>query len=82
MPISSLIIKTKPERAQAVVSHINTIQQAEIVEIQQPNIVVITDTTQRSEDKDLWKQIEAIPGVISCDLIYHNFEDEEGFPNV
>ncbi len=81
MPISSLIITAKPEQTQHVVHRLRALEQTEVAKVQEPNIVVITDTQQRSQDKMLWKQIESLPGVISCDLIYHNFEDEEDFAN-
>lgn len=81
MPISSLIIKTDKNKTADVVKHLTKFYEATVEKIHQDNIVLITETDQQSRDKDLWNDIENIPGVLKCDLIYHNFEDEEECSN-
>lgn len=77
MPISSLIVRTKSERTQNVASSIGEITGAEVSRIEAESIVVITDTRDQHQDRRIWDAIEAMPGVIGVNLIYHNFEDLE-----
>lgn len=79
MPVSSLIVRTNAEETQEVATKLKALKAVTVSEIYKENIVVVTDTRKQDQDKSLWEQIEKIPGVIQCDLIYHNFEDEEGF---
>ncbi len=79
MPISSLIVRTEEKMTENVASELRQLPGAEICDIHESNIVLLTETTQQTHDKDIWNTIEKIPGVLQCDLIYHNFEDEEGF---
>lgn len=81
MPISSLIIRTDPQKVQMVTDYIRTFKEATVAQVHDENIVVITETQSQKEDKCLWESLEKYPGVIQCDLIYHNFEDEEEFDN-
>ena len=81
MPISSLIIRTEKNRTTEVADRISDFKEATVSEIVDENIVVITETSAQSKDKTLWTYLENIPGILQCDLIYHNFEDEEGFDN-
>ncbi len=76
MPISSLIIRTDKNQTHAVVESLKHCPDASAVEVFGENIVVITETFNQNRDKALWEEIEKIPGVLQCDLIYHNFEDE------
>ena len=75
MPISSLIIRTEKNRTKEVADILNNFEEAEISEIHDEDIIIITETKEQIDDKALWEQIEKIPGVVKCDLIYHNFED-------
>ena len=77
MPISSLIVRTEKNRTDEVADRINDFKEITATKIVDENIVVITETHEQNKDKLLWKNLENIPGVLQCDLIYHNFEDEE-----
>lgn len=77
MPISSLIVRTKPESTQDICEIFKTHPCISDAEIHGENVVITTETNSREEDKVLWNQIESVPGVLQCDLIYHNFEDLE-----
>lgn len=78
MPISSLIVRTKANETNVIADQIrNTVDHTEVSNIEGDNIVVLTDTATRDEDKEIWGKIESIPGVLKVDLIYHNFEDLE-----
>lgn len=79
MPISSLIIRTRLEMTENVVDVLKDYKETSICEKHGENILLITETESQTKDKEFWAMIEKIPGVLQCDLIYHNFEDEEGF---
>ena len=79
MPVSSLIVRVKEEKKEFVLESLKEHTSAEISDVLGECIVLLTDTQSQAEDKKLWQQIEEIPGVLQCDLIYHNFEDEERF---
>ncbi len=78
MPISSLIIRTQEEKTSEVADKLKDFKAVNVENIEGSNIVIITDTIEQKNDKELWSNIENISGVLQCDLIYHNFEDEEG----
>jgi nitrate reductase NapAB chaperone NapD len=78
MPISSLIIKTRKDKTLDVAKRLESFAEITVSEIHQHNIILMTETGKQDHDKALWEEIERIPGVLQCDLIYHNFEDEEG----
>lgn len=75
MPISSLIVRIKKEKSEEIARTINSLKEADVFEIHGDNMIVLMETKESLEDKALWDEIEKIPGVIQCDLIYHNFED-------
>ncbi len=78
MPISSLIVRTRPERVQQVVKRVLELDGTAAPETREDCVVVLTETADRRADKELWDSIEAIDGVTGLDLIYHNFEDLDG----
>lgn len=82
MPVSSLIIRTVKDTTLRVAQRLNAVSGVSVEKIHDENIVVVTDTCRQQQDKELWREFEKIPGVLQCDLIYHNFEDEEGAKNV
>ncbi len=77
MPISSLIIKTQKQEIQKVADELRRLKGTIVSDVLDENIVVVTETEDRKEDKSLWDQMEKISGVMQVDLIYHNFEDAE-----
>lgn len=79
MPVSSLIIRTEKEKIDDVAKHLYKFKQITLSEVHNEDIIVITETQKQTEDKALWDEIGNIKGVLKCDLIYHNFEDEEVF---
>lgn len=78
MPISSLIVRTRPECAQHVATRVIEFEGASAPERREDCIVVLTETADRDADKELWGAIQAIDGVMGVDLIYHDFEDLDG----
>ena len=77
MPISSLIVRTRPDSVRPVMDALSVIEEATIHETWGQSIVVVTQTKTKDEDKQIWDRIEHVEGVVQTDLIYHNFEDVE-----
>ncbi len=77
MPISSLIVRTHEDMAEAAAMRINALPQASVTDVQAGNLVVITETRGQREDRILWETIEGMTEVHSLDAIYHNVEDLE-----
>jgi len=77
MPISSLVVRTQERRENEVAEAIDALDGADasVPEPGSSNVVVITETTSREQDTELWELINALPGVVSVSLAYHNFED-------
>ncbi len=78
MPISSLIIRTDQTKTDMVRDVINQMGFVESTEVFNENIVVITETKTQREDKELFETLKEVKGVLQCDLVYHNFEDQKG----
>lgn len=79
MPISSLIIRTDQDKTKEVAQRLEAMKEATVSEVHGQNIVLVTETKTQDQDEALWEEIKQVPGVLQCDLIFHNFEDQEGF---
>ncbi len=77
MPITSLIIGTAPGESANVAQQLADVPYVTITDVKEDSIIVITDTPQSEDDKTCWDAFTGIPGVVSSDVIYHNFEDVE-----
>ncbi len=77
MPISSLIIQSKESRSQEVADRLRGLAGVEVSEIRGDQVVVLTETSSRKEDREVWKAMESTEHVLGVSLIYHNFEDLE-----
>ena len=75
MPISSLIIRTLSENTPTVVDEISDFTGLTVAAIERNNIVVVTETETKNQDKELWTKLKEVSGVKQVDLIFHNFED-------
>jgi len=76
MPISSYAIRCQDEERQAVVDHLHTMTGV-IVGDETPNgIPVVVESGTTHQARESGELLEAIPGVESAVLVYHNFEDE------
>jgi nitrate reductase NapAB chaperone NapD len=81
MPTSSLIVRTEDGQSSATVVAIKELAGAAVTDRQGSDLVVVTETASRLDDRVIWNQLEKLPGVLNVDLIYHNFEDQEGIRN-
>ncbi len=77
MPITSIIANVNTDSIDAVVQQINELPDATVTDIKDNNLVIVTDTRTRQEDRDIWVKLDNISGVNSLNAIYHNFEDLE-----
>ncbi len=76
MPISSIVIRMQKKECNEIINQLNGIAAVTVEKIHEDSIVIVTDTKSQKEDKELWSEIESISGILQCDLIYHNFEDD------
>ena len=77
MPVSSMILKVRAGAAADVATRLRAMPGVEVEDAPDGQLVVVTDTPDRDQDKRLGRAIDADPGVVSQTLIYHNFEDVE-----
>lgn len=77
MPVSSMILKVREGASEEVSTRLRAMPGVEVEDGPNGQLVVVTDTPDRDEDKRLGAAIDAVPGVVSQTLIYHNFEDVE-----
>jgi nitrate reductase NapAB chaperone NapD len=77
MPISSLLVKAQSKDVERIAGAIGAMPGAQVFRVAGEDIAVLTETTDRDEDKGIWDAVEALPGVVKIDLIYTNFEDLE-----
>jgi len=76
MPISSYAIRCREEQRQSVINQLHRLAGVTVgPETPRGIPVVVTSATTR-EARESGERLEAIPGVQSAVLVYHNFEDE------
>lgn len=77
MPISSLILNTSVGHAATVASAIQDQPGVTVAGVKGESVVVLTETTDRGEDRGIWNALENTEHVVGVNLVYHNFEDLE-----
>lgn len=77
MPISSLIISINSEHVEDIIERVQSVPYVEVSDVREGSLVIITDTPDSGKDQETWDALVAITGVLSTDIIYHNFEDTE-----
>jgi nitrate reductase NapAB chaperone NapD len=78
MPISSLIVRTRPGEAARLALLIEKFDGATVSHVENDLMVTLTEQIDIASDKKLWERIESLEGVLAADVVYHNFEDLEG----
>ena len=77
MPISSYAIRYQDTERDAVLSHLHSMTGV-TVGAETPNgIPVVVESDSTPDARESGELLEAIPGVESAVLVYHNFEDEQ-----
>jgi len=77
MPISSLIVQAKSGRVEAVAERLKTFPELEVSPGEGDQLVVVSETSDRRQDKDVYRRIEETEEVVALNLIYVSFEDLE-----
>lgn len=75
MPISSLIVQAKTGRVEAVAERLRTFSELEVTPGEGDHLVVVTETADRKQDREVYRRIEETDDVVALNLIYVNFED-------
>lgn len=75
MPVSSYLLTTRPDRAIEVCRALEVYDNVLVGEIARGLFPVAVATDSEKEAKAWGEMIEAMEGVESCSLVYHNFED-------
>ena len=75
MPISSIVIRTDGDGDQQVAHSVGALDGVSVSSVEPGVLIAITETDSAEMDQRLWAQIQAMPGVLSLNLTYHNFED-------
>lgn len=74
--ISSLVVRTLPERFDDVIAAINALPNAEIYRSDPGGkIVIVLETENEHEIATRLGAIETLPGVLNASLIYHHIEE-------
>jgi len=77
MNVSSIVVKTDPEKMQDVMSNINAIELCEVhFNDDEGKIVVTIEGENIDEQIDRMKKIQKIPFVVSANLSYSYTEEE------
>ncbi len=75
MPISSYIITSTPEDVALVQKDLLKFENLLIGEAEGCTLPVAVDSKTEQDAKDWGNRLKDLPGVESCSLVYHNFED-------
>ena len=79
MNVSSVVVRVAPERAADGMRHLASLPGVEIrfTDVARGRIVVTQETETAGEQEEGLRRIQALPGVLSADLVCH-YVDEEG----
>lgn len=75
MPISSLIVQAQSGRVEAVTKRLKTFPELEVTPGEGDHLVVVSETENRRQDREVYRRIEETDDVLAVNLIYVNFED-------
>lgn len=77
--ISSLVVRTLPDRLSDICTAIEALPNAEIHQSDgNGKLVVVLETANEQEINAALRAIETLPGVLNAALIYHHVEDTAG----
>lgn len=75
MPVSGLIVRTRPSQARAVAHACATVPSVEVTHVDAAALVVVTQGNTEAADRQAMESLQKLAGVVAVELIYHNFED-------
>ncbi|MFA5506661.1 MAG: hypothetical protein WC314_03400 [Vulcanimicrobiota bacterium] len=77
MPIVAavLTLSRQPESRQVVLDFLEQHHAIEVGEPQLLGLPVVLDCSSRTEERALWAQLEALPGVVFATVVFSDFSD-------
>jgi nitrate reductase NapAB chaperone NapD len=76
MPISALVVQLETQRAvSSVEAQLSNDERITLGRPQGTRLPVVTETQTLRESRDLALDLEQLPGVLSVELVFANFED-------
>lgn len=75
MPISGVLLTCEPELVAEVRDVVNGRARAEVREVRDNTLIVVTDTETMREDRREVEALDAIEGVIAAHVVFSNVED-------
>ncbi len=73
--IASVIVQALPAKADAVVSAIKALPEADVFAREQGKIVAVLEAEKESRLSELINQMQNFEGVLSASLVYHHAEE-------
>ena len=76
MPISGVVIKCQPGRAQELAATLQRPGALEIHQVVDPaTLVAVIEAQSVADEVELTRELMTVDGVVTVQLAYHNFED-------
>ena len=75
MPVSALLVEYNRAKSDSLIEGINTLPGAEVHQVQDSHMVVVTDTNDVDEDRELGERLRSLPGILTAHVVYSNMED-------
>jgi len=78
MNLSGILVMTHPENLPRVVTELNALPGVEVHQ-QDPigRVVVVLEAETVREETDGLRRIQAVPGVLMAEMVFHYFEDDD-----
>ena len=78
MNLSGILVMTLPENLPQVVSALSALPGVEVHQ-QDPvgRVVVVLEADKVREETDGLRRIQAVPGVLMAEMVFHYFEDDD-----
>jgi nitrate reductase NapD len=78
MNLSGILVMTRPENLPGVAAELNALPGVEVHQ-QDPvgRLVVVLEADKVRAEADGLRQIQAVPGVLMAEMVFHYFEDDD-----
>jgi len=78
MNLSGILVMAHPENLPRVVTELNALRGVEVHQ-QDPlgRVVVVLEAETVREETDGLRRIQAVPGVLMAEMVFHYFEDDD-----
>lgn len=80
MPVVGAVLTLSAEPAERVATlwALNADHRVTLGEVHEPRLPVVVETTGRAEDRQFWRDLEALPGVTLIEVCFADFSDLTG----